>query len=139
MSEKLFMIFKRLMIVVPLLLLASSQIHILMITKLFVADIGFYLFLFVIMSMLILFNVTSMKGDTLVGMNKFILTCIAAMGSGVIYIIKAWQDYMVQESVMIEDIRLSVASFIVIIIIYFICAIGIFITSNNGRKEKAYA
>lgn len=120
MKEKLFKVSKALLITAGLLELALSQVHILMITKLFTSYVGFYLFIFVIAGMLVLFNLSSMNVDNSGKMREFIMASVAAVGSGGFFIYIAWTDYLTQESIMIEDIQMSVAMIAVGILVYII-------------------
>ena len=135
MKEKLFKIAKALLVTVSLLELALSQIHIEMITKLFTSHVGFYLFLFVISGMLVLFNLTSMTIDNSGKLKEFIMAIVVAAASGIYFVYVTWTDFITQESVMFEDIQLSVALICIGLVIYILGCISIVTSYSIHEKE----
>ena len=118
-----------------LIQLAVSQVHIEMITKLFIRDIGFYLFIFVIAGLLVLFNLSSMKNSASGRLGTFIVMILAAVASGLTYMYKVWSDFSTRESVVMEDVQLSLIFAGTFILIYLIG--GIIVTSKCiGNKSK---
>lgn len=123
------------LIATSLIQLALSQIHIELITKLFISDIGFYLFLFVIFGLLILFNLSSMKDSASGRLGTYIIMTIATLASGSVYVYKVWSDYLAQESVTLPDIRLSLIISVTCMIIYLIG--GLIVSAKCiAHKEK---
>lgn len=121
--------------------LAVSQIHIGMITNLFVRDIGFYLFIFIISGLLILFNLTSMKdpgaGKSQVPMMSVVT--LVSLGSGITFLVKTYGDFLVQDSVLLEDIQVSMAFIIVSMVVYLIGGGFIIIKNLTTEVKKHYA
>lgn len=115
-----------------LIQLAVSQVHIEMITKLFIRDIGFYLFIFVIAGLLVLFNLTSMKETSSGRLGAFVLMTLGAVASGGVYVYKIWSDYTTQESVTLEIVQKPLIIAIICIAIYLIG--GIIVTSKCLAK-----
>lgn len=135
MKEKLFTVSKGLLITAGLLELALSQVHILMITKLFTSYVGFYLFIFVIAGMLILFNLSSMTVDNSAKMKEFLMSSVAAIGSGGFFIYIAWTDYLEQESIVFEDIQMSVAMIAIGIVVYIVGTSAVAVSYTLHEKE----
>ena len=113
--------------------LAISQIHIEMITKMFTREIGFYLFLFIIGGLLVVFNLTSMASKASGRLGMFIATTLLAVGSGGIFLSKAWADYKLNESVELTDVRLSLIIIAATLAIYTIGGIVISIKCLNEK------
>lgn len=134
MKEKLFKISKALLIAVGLIELAISQVHIEMITKLFTSYVGFYLFIFIISGMLIMFNLSSMKVDDSGKVKEFILATVAALASGGYFMVISFNDLATQESVIIEEISLSLICIGVGMAVYAIGTIAVLL--SYGMKEK---
>lgn len=135
MDSVLYKSTRLLLMATALIQLAISQIHIEMITQLFVTSIGFYLFLFIITGLLILFNLTSMSQSAGGRLGMYIATTVGALVSGGVYIMKVLGDYQVQESVTLETIQLSVAFSIAAMAIYLVG--GIIVTTKCLKEEEA--
>lgn len=123
------------LIATALIQLALSQIHIELITKIFIRDIGFYLFLFVIFGLLVLFNLSSMKESAAGRLGTYIIMTLATVVSGCIYAYKVWSDYLVQESVTLPDIQASMIITVACILIYLVG--GIIVTVKCLEKKQA--
>lgn len=118
----MYKVIRLIVMLTALIQLALSQIHIEMITQLFVTEIGFYLFLFIIAGLLILFNLTSMK-DAGIGKSQipmYSVVTVGALASGTVFLIKTYNDYLAQESVMLEDIQLSMALIAASMVVYLV-------------------
>jgi len=113
--------------------LAISQIHIQMITRMFTREIGFYLFLFIIGGLLIVFNLTSMGSKASGRLGMFLATTILAVGSGIIFLMKAWADYKLNESVTLADVQTPLIVIAITLVIY---VVGGFIISVKCYNEK---
>lgn len=124
---------RMLLMATALIQLAISQIHIEMITQLFVREIGFYLFLFIISGLLILFNLTSMAQSANGRLGMYIGTTLAAIVSGVIFITKTSGDYQVQESVTLETIQLSLGFTLISMVIYLVG--GVIVTMKCLKED----
>lgn len=125
MKEKLFNISKLMLMAAGLLELAISQVHILMITKLFTRDVGFFLFIFILSGLMVWFNLSSMTIDDHGKFKQYILTSVIAVGSGIYFVMMTWNDYLTQESVMMEDIQASVAIILIGVVIYLVGCIAV--------------
>lgn len=136
MKEKLFKVSKALIIAVSLIELAISQVHIEMITKLFTSYVGFYLFIFIIAGMLIMFNLSSMKVDDSGKVKEFILATIAAVASGGYFLMISFNDLATQESVIIEEIRLSLICIAAGMIVYALGTIAVVFSYSMDEKEE---
>lgn len=136
MKEKLFTVSKLLLIITALFELAISQVHILMITKLFTSYVGFYLFVFVIAGMLVLFNLSSMTVDNSGKLKDFIMAIVGALASGGFFVYISWTDFLTQESIVMEDIRLSLAIIIIGLVVYLLGCASI-ITSYALHDKEA--
>ncbi len=108
------------LMITALIQLAVSQIHIEAITKLFVRDVGFFLFIFVITGLLVLFNLTSMGETTAGNLGMFSIMTVAAVTSGCVYMYKVWTDYVTQTAVVWKDIQLTFIITAVVIAVYLI-------------------
>ena len=130
---------RMIMMFTALVQLALSQIHIEMITKLFVRDVGFYLFIFIISGLLILFNLTSMKDAASGRLGMYIVVTLMSLLSCSIFTLKVWGDYLVQDSVLLEDIRLSLIFIIASAVIYLVGGVIVLIKSLKKEGTGSYA
>ena len=130
---------RMIMMCTALVQLALSQIHIEMITKLFVRDVGFYLFIFIISGLLILFNLTSMKDAASGRLGMYIVVTLMSLLSCSIFTLKVWGDYLVQDSVLLEDIRLSLIFIIASAVIYLVGGVIVLIKSLKKEGTGSYA
>lgn len=81
-KSKLFHIVKYIMIGVAILELALSQVHIEAITLMFIREIGFFLFLFIFASLIMVAILTSFNEWSLSNALSALLSGLAAGGSG---------------------------------------------------------
>ncbi len=118
--------------------LALSQIHIEMITRLFVTDIGFYLFIFIIAGLLILFNLTSMakRGSGRLGM--YSVMTLVSLVSGAIFVFKAYGNFLTEESVVMETIQLSLFFIIVSMVVYLVGGAIVIIKNLGSDQDEKY-
>lgn len=135
MKEKLFNITILLMSITAILQLAASQIHIKTITKVFVTEIGFYLFLFIIFGLVTLFNLTTIKKSTNDFM--FVLCSLVVSGVGIKYLQLLLNDYNSYDSIKFKDIYESLYMVIAGIAIYAFGTIYVVISKKNLRKSMA--
>lgn len=96
--------------------LAVSQIHILVSAKIFAAEIGIYLFLFIIFGLVTSFNIFLLK--KMQGMIFFIASCWITAGSGYIYLRILQADVAAQKALTMADAN---TSWLLVAISIFIC------------------
>jgi len=137
MRERVFKIAKFIIMAMALGQLAISQIHIELITKLFVRDVGFFLFLFIISGLIVTFNLSAMNVENTGKMNQFIIASLAAVGSGIYFINLVVTDFITQDNLAIADIRVSLFFVVIAVVTYLVGAI-IIVTSFflTDKKEK---
>ena len=111
---------------------ALSQIHILAATKLFVTEIGFYLFMFIIFGLTTAFNGVLL--DKRRGIITLILSGVIAAGAGFIYLRLMQADVAEQAALTMEDVRVSAILVTASIIIYLGGSILISALSWNDLK-----
>lgn len=133
MKTKLFNITIFIMSITALLELAMSQVHIKTITKLFTAEVGFYLFLFIIFGLVTLFNLTSIKQST---NNMLLIFCSTiAVGVGFKYIKILLNDFKVYDNIKFSDISNSLYVAIGGIVIYGLGTIIVLLTKPKVKAE----
>lgn len=108
--------------------LASSQIHIGIITKIFEPSIGFFLFLFITFGVVLSFLSTSFKH----GSNPvlLILALVAAVGTGVKYVVMIIQDVQMENLLTFAEVRLSLFISITVIALFIFSSIGMIAVRN---------
>ncbi len=98
---------KYIVVSMTIIQLALSQIHISAITKVFVLEVGFFLFLFIIFGLLITFNLLSKNNES----SKFLFqttgSIFIACATGIYYMYLMYNDYINNELVTIDQIQLS--------------------------------
>ena len=112
--------------------MALSQVHILAVTKLFVTEIGFYLFLFIIFGLTTAFN--GLLLDKPRGVILLVVSGAIASGAGFIYLRLLQADVAKQTTLMMEDVQLSAMLVTVSIVIYLGGSILISVLSWNDLK-----
>ncbi len=112
--------------------LALSQIHILASTKIFAAEIGFYLFLFVIFGLTTGFNAVLIEKPRSIFF--FILSGLLASGAGVIYLRILQTDVAAQDALTMDDVQSSFQMAIGAIVIYLLGVITIPVLKWNEIK-----
>lgn len=132
MKTKLLNITILIMSITALLELAMSQVHIKTITKLFSAEVGFYLFLFIIFGLVTLFNLTSIKQSN--NNALFILCTVIVVAMGVKYIKLLLNDYRVYENIIFSDISNALYLAIAGMIIYGLGTIIVVLTKPKVKK-----
>jgi len=98
--------------------LALTQIHILAITKLFVNEIGLYLFMFIIFGITATFNVLSLKKRR--NIIFFSISCWVTAVFGYIYLTMMQTDVAAQDTLTMADVQTSWLLMIVSIGIYLV-------------------
>jgi len=111
---------------------ALSQVHILAATKLFVTEIGFYLFLFIIFGLTTAFN--GLLLDKRKGIITLILSGVIAAGAGFIYLRLMQADVAAQTALTMEDVQISALLVTASIGIYLIGSILIAVLSWADLK-----
>ncbi len=125
---------KRLLFFVALFQLAVSQVHISMITKLFVSNVGFYFFIFILSGLMIMFNLSSMQAGSTQHMGALAVSLVGALGSGYIYLTKTWADYLTQQSVTLDIIRASMIIITIGMVVYLVGVVCVMFT-HLSREE----
>ncbi|WZL81185.1 hypothetical protein QBE53_15495 [Vallitaleaceae bacterium 9-2] len=107
MESTKYKIAKYIVVSMTIIQLALSQIHISAITKVFVLEVGFFLFLFIIFGLLITFNLLSKNNES----SKFLFqttgSIFIACATGIYYMYLMYNDYINNELVTIDQIQLS--------------------------------
>ncbi len=134
MGSKVFKISKWLISAVAVMQLAISQIHIKVITKVFDSSIGFYLFLFILFGMVMTFNISTMKSKSKILL--YLITAVAAVASGLKYIMLLFQDISTGAYLTFEQAQISVVLSIAALFVYFIFSILIVATKNRGNNGR---
>lgn len=111
---------------------ALSQVHILAATKLFVTEIGFYLFLFIIFGLTTAFN--GLLLETPRGIILLIVSGAIASGAGFIYLRLMQADVAKQAALTMEDVQTSAMLVAASIVIYLGGSILISILSWSDLK-----
>jgi membrane associated rhomboid family serine protease len=101
--------------------LAVSQIHILVSAKVFAAEIGIYLFLFIISGLVTSFNIFLLK--KMQGMIFLIVSCWITAGSGYIYLRILQADVATQKALTMADAN---TSWLLVAISIFVCLVASF-------------
>jgi Na+-translocating ferredoxin:NAD+ oxidoreductase RnfE subunit len=132
MKTKLLNITILIMSITALLELAMSQVHIKTITKLFSAEVGFYLFLFIIFGLVTLFNLTSVKQST----NNMLLifSTVVVIAAGLKYVQLLLNDYKVYDNIVFLDIKYALYLAIAGIVVY---GLGTIVVVLSKPKVKA--
>jgi len=138
MKERIFKISKFVIAAIAILQLAISQVHIKVITKVFASDIGFYLFLFILFGLVMAFNLSSLKRDS--KMPRYLMMTIAAIGTGLVYIIMLFADIATGQYLTFDVALLSIVASIAAIAIYFVGTAVILLTkewrgNEDGKTE----
>ncbi len=116
--------------------LAVSQVHILTITKLFVREIGFYLFLFVIFGLTTSFNTFLL--DKRRGIIFFVLSGWFAAAAGIVYVQLLQADVADQASLALADVQTSFYIVIASIAVYMIASLAVPILSWGNVTENEF-
>lgn len=133
MKAKLLNITIFIMSITALLELAMSQVHIKTITKLFSAEVGFYLFLFIIFGLVTLFNLTTVKQST---NNMLLILCSTiAVGVGFKYIKILLNDLKVYDNIKFIDISSSLYLAIAGIVVYGVGTLVILLCKPKVKAE----
>lgn len=129
MKKRLINITIIVMSLTAMLELALSQVHIKTITQVFATNIGFYLFSFILLGLIIIFNVLTIKKDC----NKIMLTITTVLSTiiGLKYIQILIHDINNYSYVGFTDIKNSL---ILTIIGMFVYIIGTIILVVNVEK-----
>lgn len=112
--------------------MALSQVHILAVTKLFVTEIGFYLFLFIIFGLTTAFN--GLLLDKPRGVILLVVSGAIASGAGFIYLRLLQADVAKQTTLTMADVQTSAMLVAVSIVIYLGGSILISVLSWNDLK-----
>lgn len=113
--------------------LAMSQVHIKTITNLFTAEVGFFLFLFIILGIVTLFNLTSIKKN-----NNEIMLSLSAIGAilaGIKYISILLKDYKTYDNITFSTISFSLYLTIAAMFAYGIGTIMIIILKKKVKTK----
>ncbi|GAB4262938.1 MAG: hypothetical protein Kow0080_00780 [Candidatus Promineifilaceae bacterium] len=115
--------------------LALTQIHISAITKLFVNEIGFYLFLFIIFGITATFNVFSLeKRQNII---FFMVSCWVTAVFGYIYLRLLQADVAAQDALTMADVQTSWLLMIVSIGIYLVGSLVIpWLSWGNAKTTE---
>lgn len=111
---------------------ALSQVHILAVTKLFVTEIGFYLFLFIIFGLTTAFN--GLLLDKPRGVVLLIVSGAIAAGAGFVYLRLLQADVAKQDALTMADVNVSAMLVAASIVIYLGGSILISVLSWNDLK-----
>ena len=112
--------------------LALSQVHILAVTKLFVTEIGLYLFLFIIFGLTTAFN--GLLLDKPRGVILLVVSGAIAAGAGFVYLRLLQADVAKQTTLTMADVQTSAMLVAVSIVIYLGGSILISVLSWNDLK-----
>jgi hypothetical protein len=134
MKEKILNGLKGIALVNALAQLALSQIHIEAITKLFVKEIGFYLFFFTIFGLVTAFNVFLL--DKYRGIIFFMISSWVTAGVGYVYLNLMQADVLVQEMLTMSDVQQSWYLVIVAIAIFLVSSVLVPVFSWGQAEWK---
>jgi len=102
-----YKIAKYIIVAMTIMQLALSQIHIAAITKVFVLEVGFFLFLYIIFGLLITFNLMSKNNES----SKFLFqttgSIFIAVATGGYFMYLMYSDYKSNSLVELDQIQLS--------------------------------
>lgn len=134
MKEKMLNITIGIMSVNAILQLALSQIHISAITKVFVPEVGFYLFVAILMALVTLFNLTTVKTSS----NDLLLIFCSIISTvvGVIYTNMLISDFNSRPSVVFSDISPSLYLIIASTAIIFFGTIMVVVLKTSMAKAS---
>lgn len=130
MKEKIFNTAKFLIGATAIIQLAMSQIHIGIITKVFLPEVGFFLFLFVIFGIVTAFNSSNVKGIKAI---IFSVGCLLACFLGGLYVTVLFKDIQMDNVLTFSQARESIIIILVSIFIYFFSGLAIMLTRNHDE------
>ncbi len=138
MKDLIIKIIAALLLITALGTLALSQVHILAITKIFVPEIGFYLFFFIIFGLTTAFN--AYLADKRSSILLYIFTSFLVIGSGLIYLNLMQGDVAAQENLTMSDadIRNSWLLVIISLIIYTVGLVILPVLSWGNLKTAEF-
>jgi hypothetical protein len=135
MKEGIYKTTSLIVLITAIAQLAMSQVHINIITKVFVSYVGFYLFLFVIAGLVTAFNTTSsLEGGKLW---LFIGGVVAACITGSLYLKILLLDIGSGKYLSFEEAKFSIILIVITLAVYLIGGITMVATrpSSSAIKE----
>lgn len=116
MKEKVFKIIKYITFLTGIIQLALSQHHISVITKVFATSIGFFLFLFIISSLVVSFNAASLKAKS--NMILVLGSNVVAILTGLKYLQLLFADIATGNIVTLQDALNAIIFTVIALIVY---------------------
>ncbi|UJF15716.1 hypothetical protein LZ578_00450 [Jeotgalibaca sp. MA1X17-3] len=137
-ESKLFHIVKYIMIGVAILELALSQVHIEAITLMFIREIGFFLFLFIFASLIMIAILTSFNEWSTSNALTTLLAGLAAGGSGLYTIFLILNARQSARAVPFENISTSFILLVVGVSVFLIGTVILLITAQRDHKGEIH-
>lgn len=129
-ESKLFQIVKYIMMGVAVLELAVSQIHIAAISLLSIREIGFFLFLFIFSSIILMAILSSFNEWNLSNVMTTLLSGLAAGGTGLYTVLLFLSD----TKVAFESISVSLIFMVVGVVVFFVGTGLLLVAAQRNHK-----